>query len=71
MNKYIKIALVTLGIIIIMLTAMFSTYRYIMCNQHLERGHNGTVYSTVFGITDEYYVEGWQGPDNHVSCTNL
>lgn len=57
MNKYIKIALATLGIIIIMLTAMFGTYRYIMTHQDIERGEGGTIYSTVFGQTDEYYVE--------------
>ena len=57
MNKHIKTALVALGIIIIMLTTMFGTYRYIMTHQSLERGDNGTIYSTVFGHTDTYYVE--------------
>lgn len=57
MNKHIKTALVTLGIIIIVLIAMFGTYRYIMTHQTIERGDNGTIYSTVFGQTDEYYVE--------------
>ena len=57
MNKHIKTALIALGIIIIMLTAMFGTYRYIMTHQSIERGDNGTIYSTVFGQTDEYYVE--------------
>ena len=67
MNKYIKIALIILGIIIL----MFCEYRYIMTHQQLERGHNGTMYSTVFGITDEYYVEGWQGPQYKLQGINL
>ena len=53
MNKYIKLALIILGVIIL----VFATYRYIMCHQSLERGDNGTIYSTVFGHTDKYYVE--------------
>ena len=53
MNKHIKIAVIILGIIIL----MFAEYRYIMCHQVLERGDNGTIYSTIFGHTDEYYVE--------------
>lgn len=68
MNKYIRITLLILGVILI---TMFGTYRYIMTHQSIERGHNGTIYSTVFGITDEYYVDGWQGPENHVPCNNL
>ena len=58
MNKYIRLALIVLGMILI---TMFGTYRYIMTHQVLERGNNGTIYSTVFGMTDEYYVEGWDG----------
>lgn len=57
MNKYIKIALVTMGIIVLMLLTMFGTYRYIMTHQVLECGENGTIYSTVFGQTDTYYVK--------------
>lgn len=56
MNKYIKIILIVLSILIL----MFCEYRYIMTHQHLERGDNGTIYSTIFGITDTYYVEGWE-----------
>ena len=67
MNKYIKVVLIILGIIIL----MFCEYRFIMHNQHLERGHNGTIYSTVFGHTDEYYVDGWQGYESKVPCSNL
>jgi uncharacterized membrane protein YidH (DUF202 family) len=59
MRKSIKIILIILGI----LTLMFAEYRFIMSHQQLERGHNGTMYSTVFGHTDEYYVEGWQCED--------
>ena len=57
MTRHIKITLIVLGILILMLTTAFATYRFIMCHQHLERGDNGTIYSTVFGHTDEYYVE--------------
>lgn len=57
MKKSIKITLVTL---VFILTLMFCEYRFIMHNQQLERGHNGTIYSTMFGITDIYYVDGWQ-----------
>ena len=71
MKKPIKITLIILGILILMLTTMFATYRYIMCHQHLERGHNGIMYSTIFGHTDEYYVEGWQGPQYKLQCSNL
>lgn len=67
MKKPIKITLIILSI----LALMFCEYRFIMHNQQLERGHNGTIYSTMFGITDEYYIDGWQGPDNHVPCLNL
>ena len=54
MNKHIRLALVILGIILI---TMFGTYRYVMTHQSLEYGDNGAIYSTVFGMTDEYYVE--------------
>lgn len=67
MNKYIKIVLVVLSVLIL----MFCEYRYIMTHQALERGHNGTIYSTVFGHTDTYYVEGWQGYETQVPCTDL
>lgn len=67
MKKFIKIIMIIIGIIAL----MFCEYRFIMHNQQLERGHNGTIYSTMFGITDEYYVDGWQGPQNHIPCTNL
>lgn len=67
MKKSIKIALIILGI----LTLMFCEYRFIMTHQQLERGHNGTIYSTIFGHTDEYYVEGWQGYETKVPCSNL
>jgi hypothetical protein len=40
-----------------MLATIFGTYRYIMHHQQLEYGENNTVYSTVFGYTDTYYVE--------------
>lgn len=53
MNKYVKILLIILAI----LTLMFCEYRFIMHTQELEYGENNTVYSTVFGITDTYYVE--------------
>lgn len=53
MNKYIKIIL----IIVAILTLMFCEYRYIMTHQTLDRGDNSTIYSTIFGYTDEYYVE--------------
>ena len=56
MNKTIKIILVILAI----LSLMFIEYRFIMHNQQLARGENGTIYSTVFGMTDTYYVDGWQ-----------
>ena len=36
---------------------MFCEYRYIMTHQALECGDNGTVYSTMFGITDTYYID--------------
>lgn len=52
-----KTALIILGIFALMLFTAFGTYRFIMCHQHLERGDNGTIYSTVFGHTDTYYVE--------------
>ena len=67
MKKPIKVILIILAIILL----MFCEYRFIMCHQHLERGHNGTIYSTVFGHTDEYYVEGWQGYETQVPCSNL
>ena len=67
MNKYIKVILIVTSILVL----MFCEYHFIMCHQQLERGHNGTIYSTVFGITDTYYVEGWQGYQTKVPCTNL
>lgn len=67
MNKSIKVVLIMLAIF----TLMLGEYRYIMTHQQLERGHNGTIYSTVFGHTDEYYVEGWQGPQYKLQCENL
>lgn len=71
MNKCIRITLIILGIAILMMITMFGTYRYIMTHQAIERGHNGTIYSTVFGHTDEYYVEGWQGYETKVPCVDL
>ena len=67
MNKYIKIVLIVLAVLIL----MFCEYRYIMTHQALERGHNGTIHSTVFGHTDTYYVEGWQGYETKVPCVDL
>ena len=67
MKKPIKISLVILAMLVLML----GEYRYIMTHQQLERGHNGTIYSTVFGHTDEYYVEGWQGYQTKVLCVDL
>ena len=67
MNKSVRIIL----IIITILGLMLGEYRFIMCHQQLERGHNGTIYSTMFGITDEYYVEDWQGYETKVSCVDL
>ena len=47
-------------IILAILLLMCAEYRFIMHNQCIERGENGTIYSTVFGITDTYYVDGWR-----------
>ncbi len=59
MNKYVKTALIVIGAIITMLSLMFGTYRFVMTHQQLERGDNGTIYSTMFGMTDTYYVDGY------------
>lgn len=67
MNKPTKIALIVLTVLVLML----GEYRYIMTHQQIERGHNGNIYSTVFGITDTYYVEGWQGYQTKIPCSNL
>ena len=67
MRKSIK----TILLVLVVLALMFCEYRYIMVHQALERGHNGTIYSTVFGITDTYYVDGWQGYETKVPCSNL
>lgn len=67
MKKPIKIALVILAMLVLML----GEYRYIMTHQQLERGHNGTIYSTMFGHTDEYYVDGWQEYQTKVPCVDL
>ena len=53
MNKYTKIILIVAAILVLIV----GEYRFIMCNQQLERGENGTIYSTMFGITDTYYIE--------------
>jgi uncharacterized membrane protein YidH (DUF202 family) len=67
MNKTVRIILVIIAILVL----MFGEYRFIMTNQQLERGYNGTIYSTMFGITDEYYIEGWQGYETKVPCVDL
>ena len=56
MKKSTKIILLAFTICLL----LFTEYRFIMCNQHIERGERGTLYCTVFGITDTYYVDGWQ-----------
>ena len=61
-----KKSIIILGILVLMLTTMFATYRFIMCHQSLERGDNGTIYSTVFGHTDEYYVEPEEDPTTRI-----
>jgi hypothetical protein len=55
MKKSTKIILLSFMIA----SLLFAEYRFIMCNQYIERGNNGTIYCTMFGITDTYYVEGW------------
>ena len=62
MNRHIKTALAIVGIIIIILTTAFCTYRFVMTHQSLERGDNGNIHSTVFGHTDTYYVEPQADP---------
>lgn len=47
----------TILIILAVFLLMFLEYRFIMHTQCIERGENGTIYSTIFGITDTYYVE--------------
>lgn len=47
----------TILIILAVFLLMFLEYRFIMHVQCIERGENGTIYSTIFGITDTYYVE--------------
>lgn len=49
----ITIALILAAVILLMV----GEWRFIMHNQQLERGENATIYSTVFGVTDAYYVE--------------
>lgn len=51
--KKSKIILIILAIFLL----MFAEYRFIMHTQHIERGENNTIYCSVFGITDTYYVE--------------
>ena len=48
-RKFIIITLIALTVFAL----MYGEYRYIMTHQQFERGHNGTIYSTVFGNTDE------------------
>jgi len=51
-----KIILVIVGIFAL-LVMMFAEYRYIMVNQNLYRGENGTIYIEMFSFVDTYYVE--------------
>lgn len=49
----IIIALILAAVILLMV----GEWRFIMTNQQLERGEASTIYSTMFGVTDAYYVK--------------